>query len=296
MSGMQRDLIVESWMLSKASCKKAVFPILFLNFIMKLLIFWDICGKIGRKMLAAHLPTLRKQYSPDAVIVNDENISHGKWPRLNQIHWLESQWVDIFTGGNHSLESRNDIADYMNTPDSKQLRPHNLIGEDLPWKGYRVYDVAGQKLLVINLIGTVFMKEESENAFQTIDTILAQYSKDAVDAIVVDYHKEVTSEGYAMANYLDGRASVLFGTHTHIQSNDAEIWPGGLWFINDIWFAGARHSIIGVDWELVKHRFTEWRQEGLMSPDEHGLWVLSWMFVEIIDKKCVKLETIRICE
>ena len=72
------------------------------------------------------------------------------------------------------------------------------------------------------------MKEESENAFQTIDTILAQYSKDAVDAIVVDYHKEVTSEGYAMANYLDGRASVLFGTHTHVQSNDAEIWPGGL--------------------------------------------------------------------
>lgn len=69
------------------------------------------------------------------------------------------------------------------------------------------------------------MKEESENAFQTIDAILAQYSKDAVGAIVVDYHKEVTSEGYAMANYLDGRASVLFGTHTHVQSNDAEIWP-----------------------------------------------------------------------
>lgn len=265
---------------------------------MKLLIFGDIYGKIGRKMLAAYLPILRKKYLPDAIIVNDENISHGKGPRMNQIEWLEQQWVDIFTGGNHSLESRENIADYMNLSDSRQLRPHNIIGDDLPGTGHRIYTIGWKNLLVINIMGTTFMssKDILANPFQTVDAILAKYSQETLEAIVVDFHKEVTSEGYAMANYLDGRASVLFGTHTHVQSNDAEIWPGGLWFINDIGFAGVRRSIIGVDWALVKHRFVEWRQEGLMSPDEHGAGVLSGLFVEIVDRKCVKLETLRICE
>jgi len=266
---------------------------------MKLLIFWDIYGKIGRKMLAANLPILRKQYSPDAVIVNDENMSHGKWPRMNQILWLEQQGVDVFTGWNHSLESRDDIAEYMNAPGSRQLRPENLVGENLPGVGHRVYDIAWKKLLVVNVIGTVFMsagKETMDNPFQCVDQILAQHETDTIDAIVVDFHKETTSEGYAMANYLDGRVSVLFGTHTHIQSNDAEIWPGWLGFINDIGFAGVRRSIIGVDWNFMKHRFVEWRIEWLMSPDEEGAGVLSGIFVEIMDKKCVQLQTIRICE
>jgi 2',3'-cyclic-nucleotide 2'-phosphodiesterase len=266
---------------------------------MKLLIFWDIYGKIGRKMLAANLPMLRTKYSPDAVIVNDENMSHGKGPRMNQILWLESQGVDVFTGGNHSLESRDDIAEYMNTPSSRQLRPHNLVGENLPGVGHRVYDIGWEKLLVINLIGNIFMsagKETMSNPFQCVDEILAVHAGGKLDAIVVDFHKETTSEGYAMANYLDGRASVLFGTHTHVQSNDAEIWPGGLGFINDIGFAGARRSIIGVDWSLVKHRFVEWRIEWLMSPDEEGVWVLSGMYAEIQERKCLKLEVIRICE
>jgi len=187
-------------------------------------------------------------------------MSHGKGPRMNQILWLEEQGVDVFTGGNHSLESRDDIAEYMNAPSSRQLRPQNLVGENLPGVGHRLYDVGGKKLLVINLVGTIFMsagKETVSNPFQCVDEILALHASEKIDAIVVDFHKETTSEGYAMANYLDGRAAVLFGTHTHVQSNDAEIWPGGLGFINDIGFAGSRRSIIGVDWTMVKHRFVE---------------------------------------
>lgn len=135
----------------------------------------------------------------------------------------------MFTGGNHSLESREDIRTYMDAPNSRQLRPANLIGENLPGVGHRVYDIDGKKLLVINLIGTIFMsagKETMGNPFQCVDEILALHASENIDAIVVDFHKETTSEGYAMANYLDGRASVLFGTHTHVQSHDAEIWPG----------------------------------------------------------------------
>lgn len=250
-------------------------------------------------MLSKYLPSLREKYAPDAIIVNDENISHGKWPRLNQIHWLEQQGIDIFTGGNHSLESREDIRDYMEKTDSRQLRPSNFLGDNLPGKGERVFTVNGQKLLVINLIGTIFMSQSKElysNPYQEVNKILAQYEVESLDGIVVDFHKETTSEWYAMANFLDGRVSVLFGTHTHVQSADAEIWPEGMGFINDIGFSWARRSIIGVDWNSVKHRFYESKQEGLMVPDEHGPGVLSGLFVEIIDKKCAQFVPIRILD
>ena len=114
------------------------------------------------------------------------------------------------------------------------------------------------------------MKMDYANPFPMIDIILEKYRHEKLEAILVDFHKEATSEGYAMANFLDGRVSLLWGTHTHVQTADAEIWPGGMGFITDLGFAGARRSLIGVEWETSKHRFIEGRQEGLMSPDENG--------------------------
>lgn len=265
---------------------------------MKFLIFWDIYGKVWRRMVSKHLPDLRAKYNPDIVIANNENISHGKGPRMNQISWCEEQGIDIFTGGNHTLDSMEDIREYMNIPNSKQLRPDNLKGENIPWIGHREFNFGDKKILVINLIGTVFMGDKSpcSNPYQKVDTILNHIKPTDYEAILVDFHKETTSEGYAMANFLDGRASLLWWTHTHIQTADADIWPGGLGFINDLGFAGARRSIIGVEWEWVKHRFIDDIQKWLMSPDEHGPGVVSGMYAEIVEKKCIKIEPFRICE
>lgn len=263
---------------------------------MKFLIFWDIYGKVGRRMVAEHLPILRAKYTPDVVIANNENISHGKGPRMNQIRWCEEMGIDIFTGGNHSLVSKDDIRDYMDAPNSRQLRPINSYGDDTPGVGERVFEFGGKKILVINALWKAYMKMDYTNPFPMIDTILEKYKHEKLEAILVDFHKEATSEGYAMANFLDGRVSLLWGTHTHVQTADAEIWPGGMGFITDLGFAGARRSLIGVEWETSKHRFIEGRQEGLMSPDENGPWVLSGMYVEVIDKKCTKIEPFRICE
>jgi 2',3'-cyclic-nucleotide 2'-phosphodiesterase len=179
-------------------------------------------------MLAHHLPSLREKYSPDVVIANNENMSHGKGPRMNQIHWLEEQGVDIFTGGNHTLDSVEDIRAYMDAPNSKQLRPDNLTGENIPGTGHREFIFGDKKILVINLIGTAFMGDKCPctNPFQRVEHILKNTDIDSYEAILVDFHKEATSEGYAMANYLDGRVSLIWGTHTHVQSADAEIWPG----------------------------------------------------------------------
>ena len=263
---------------------------------MKFLIFWDIYGKVGRRMVAEHLPSLRAKYTPDVVIANNENISHGKGPRMNQIRWCEEMGIDIFTGGNHSLVSKDDIREYMDAPNSRQLRPINSYGDDVPGVGERVFEFGGKKILVINALGVAYMKMEYANPFPLIDSILGKYRDENLEAILVDFHKETTSEGYAMANFLDGRVSLLWGTHTHIQTADAEIWPGGIGFISDLGFAGARRSLIGVEWETSKHRFIEGRQSWLMSPDENGSWVLSGMYAEVVDRKCIKIEPFRICE
>ncbi len=90
-------------------------------------------------MVTKYLPDLRAKYTPDVVIANNENISHGKGPRMNQIQWCEETGIDIFTGGNHSLESMEDIRLYMDSPDSKQLRPDNIVGENIAGSGHRVY-------------------------------------------------------------------------------------------------------------------------------------------------------------
>lgn len=265
---------------------------------MKFLIFWDIYGKVGRKMITKYLPDLRAKYSPDVVIANNENMSHGRWPRMNQIEWLEQQWVDIFTGGNHTFDSIEDIRAYMDAPDSKQLRPDNLIGDNLPWTGHREFTFWDKKVLIINLIGNLFMDERcvSSNPFQKVDTLLKNHDS-PYEAILVDFHKETTSEWYAMANYLDGRVSLLWGTHTHIQTADAEIWPGWMGFINDLGFAGARRSVIGVEWRHpIQSRWIDGKKDGPLSPDDHGPGVISGMFAEIVDKKCRRIEPFRICE
>jgi len=263
---------------------------------MKFLIFWDIYWKKWRQMLAKYLPDLRVKYTPDVVIANNENISHGKGPRMNQIEWCEETGIDIFTGGNHSLESMEDIREYMDRPDSKQLRPINSFWDDIPGTGDKIFTFGNKKVLVINLLGTAFMRDTYANPFPLVDEVLARYEQENLEAILVDFHKETTAEGYAMANYLDGRASLLWWTHTHIQTADAEIWPGWLGFICDIGFIWARRSVVGVDWETIKHRFIENRQEWLMSPDDNWTGVLSGMYAEVIEKKCVKIEPFRICE
>ncbi len=103
-------------------------------------------------MVGKYLPDLRAKYSPDVVIANNENISHGKGPRMNQIRWCEEMGIDIFTGGNHSLVSKDDIREYMDAPNSKQLRPINSYGDDTPGVGERVFEFNGKKILVINAL------------------------------------------------------------------------------------------------------------------------------------------------
>lgn len=141
----------------------------------------------------------------------------------------------------------DNIGDYMNLPDSKQLRPANFYESQhytLPGSGVRVFEKNGKKLLVINLISGNFLKDDVYNPFLKVDEILSEHPLSRYDGIVVDFHRESTAESYCMAKWLDGRVSLQYGTHTHVQTNDERIQPLGTGAITDVGMTGALHSSI----------------------------------------------------
>ena len=229
---------------------------------MKLLIFGDVVGKLGRAGVKHMLPVWRKKFSPDVVVANVENILHGKGIGPTQLQELRDAGVDIFTGGNHSVEGK-DFAQILNDETIAITRPANMRA-DLPGRGAILYDV---KLLVINLIGQVFMHQEYASPFDAIDKILEEHGNKTPYKIL-DWHVEATSEKVVMGWYLDGRVSAVFGTHTHVPTADAKILPHGTAYISDIGMTGAYHSVIGVEIEPSIDRFKNHKKNAKLPVDD----------------------------
>ncbi|HBB54084.1 TPA: metallophosphoesterase [Candidatus Nomurabacteria bacterium] len=248
---------------------------------MKLLIFGDVFGKLGRAGVKAMLPKWRKKFSPDVVIANIENIAHGKGIGIKQINELCEAGVDIFTGGNHSLEGK-DFDKVLDDETIPILRPANIPGA--PGRGALVYEVktTDKKLLVINLIGQVFMKPEYENPFLAADTILEEYGR-SIPYKILDWHADATSEKTVMGWYLDGKVSAVFGTHSHVPTADAKILPHGTAYISDIGMTGPLNSVIGVEIEPSFLRFKN-KEKTNMNPVEEGPIEVNAIFVEISEK------------
>ena len=196
---------------------------------MTLLIFGDVFGKLGREGVKRILPKWREKFSPDVVTANVENIAHGKGIGIKQISELRDAGVDIFTGGNHSLEGK-DFAQVLDDETLPLLRPANI--PDAPGRGALLGNVKPQntKLLVINLIGRVFMKQEYGNPFRTVDNILEEH-ENITPFKILDWHADATSEKTVMGWYLDGKVSAVFGTHSHVPTADAKILPQGTAYI-----------------------------------------------------------------
>lgn len=211
---------------------------------LKLLALGDVCGSAGLEILRRKLWSLRKFYGADFVVANGENAAgNGIMPA--QARELFDAGVDVITLGNHGLHKR-EIATFLDD-EPYIVRPANWPGS-APGNGVAVYDTAQSRVCVINLIGRVDMDFRAASPFDTVDALLTKYRKEA-DVFVVDFHAEATSEKCAMAYHLDGRAGVVFGTHTHVQTADERIFPGGLGFVTDLGMTGAADSVIGVKWE-----------------------------------------------
>ena len=217
---------------------------------MRILFIGDIVGAQGRRMVLEHLPRLLDEYAIDFTIANGENCSGGFGLNQKNFRELVDCGIDAFTMGNHMWDNR-DIYNFIDN-EERLVRPANFP-PSLPGRGWQQYQVAGQKLIVANVVGRVFMTA-FDCPFRTMDAILQENAVEDV-AIFVDIHAEATSEKMALGWYLDGRVAAVVGTHTHIQTNDARILPHGTGYLTDAGMTGPRDSILGVEREIIIGRF-----------------------------------------
>lgn len=211
---------------------------------LKILALGDVCGDAGVAILQRRLWQLRQLYGADFVVVNGENAA-GNGIKPAHARELFDAGADVVTLGNHALGRREIVTALEDMP--CLLRPANWPSS-APGEGVAVYDTGKARICVMDLIGRVGMNVGADSPFDTADRLLETW-QDKADVFVVDFHGEATSEKIAMAYHLDGRASVLFGTHTHVPTADERVFPGGLGYITDLGMTGAADSVIGVRWE-----------------------------------------------
>ncbi len=219
---------------------------------LRVLFVSDIVGQPGLDILQTFLPSLIQKHKPDFVIANGENSHEGMGINEEIAKDLYKWGVHVITGGNHSFDKWK-ILPYMKT-DKHLLRPLNYP-RGVNGYGYGVYDVPDTsfKIGVLNLQGRVYLPA-TDDPFRTADWALERISAET-NLIFVDFHAEATAEKVAMGWYLDGRASVMVGTHTHIPTNDAKILPKGTGYITDVGMTGSFNSVIGMDKDTALRRF-----------------------------------------
>jgi hypothetical protein len=216
-----------------------------------ILLVGDIVGDVGLKVLGEELPRLREQYAIDFAIVNGENTYDGKGLRPSDATAIFRAGADVITSGNHVWERWQ--SKEVLTKNRNVLRPLNYPRDNVG-HGHVVYTMADHtRVGVVNLQGRTFMSP-IDCPFRSADWVLDQL-RDEADIVIVDFHAEATAEKMALGWYLDGRVAAVVGTHTHVQTNDARILPGGTAFLTDVGMTGPYDSVIGMDKDVAIRRF-----------------------------------------
>ena len=257
-----------------------------------LLMVGDIVGEPGLKVLLEHLPPLIERYAADFVIVNGENTYEGKGLRPSDADSIFKAGAHVITSGNHVWErwqSKDVLINNRNV-----LRPLNYPRENVG-HGYVIHTLAdGVKIGVINLQGRTFMSP-IDCPFRTADWALGRMEHDT-KAIVVDFHAEATAEKMAMGWYLDGRVSAVIGTHTHVQTNDARILPGGTAFLTDVGMTGPYDSVIGMKKEVAIRRFITQTPHKFEMGQGDGRLSAVYMNVDTDTGQTLRIEAISVPE
>jgi metallophosphoesterase (TIGR00282 family) len=253
----------------------------------KILAIGDVVGESGTLFVRENLWNLRREKCLDAVIVNGENSASRGGIDKESAEMLLEAGADVITTGNHVWQQRN-FHSYLDDAEAV-LRPANFP-DATAGKGYTITDVKGYKMLTISLLGTVFM-ESLASPFETAEKILTRENGN-YDFAIIDIHAEATSEKIALGLYLDGKVSAVFGTHTHIQTNDARVFPSGTGYVTDVGMTGVFNSVLGIESSLMIKKFLT------KIPQYHntakGDITMSGAIFEIdtSDFKCVKVELI----
>lgn len=261
---------------------------------LRFLILGDIVGAPGRAILQKHIDNLVHKYGIDAVIVNGENsASDGRGINARIMNFFKHIGVDVVTSGNH-IWAKNDIYQYLNEH-RDLLRPANFPSE-CPGVGVTTITVQHFLVGIINLQGRIFMKEHVGCPFKTADSILT-YLHDKTKIIIVDFHGEATAEKMAIAYFLDGRVSVVVGTHTHVQTADERILPGGTAYITDLGMAGALNSMIGMKKApIIQSLITQMPVRFTIETEGPMLLTGIWVEVDAFTGKAVKIERVSVID
>lgn len=260
---------------------------------MRLLFLGDLMGRTGRTAAIDALPDLREKLKLDFVVVNAENAASGFGTTGKIAGQVIQAGADVISGGNHTFDQK-DILDSINA-DDRILRPVNYP-PGTPGRGYAIYNAPrGKKVMVINAMGRVFMNA-MDCPFRAVDEVLKKYRLGVtVNAIMVDFHGEATSEKMAMGHYLDGRVSMVVGTHSHVPTADAQILPGGTAYQTDAGMCGDYNSVIGMEKTEPISRFLTKMNRERYSPAS-GEATVCGTFVETDDRTglAIRVEPVRI--
>lgn len=259
---------------------------------MKIVFIGDIVGSPGREAVERHLPSIKRKYTPDVVIANGENAASGRGITKRIFDDLLRTGVDVVTMGNHTWDQK-EIYDFIDDTDYL-IRPANF-SEDAPGKGMTKIMKNGVNIAVINLHGRTFLPPH-EDPFKMATQLIEEAKRDC-SIIFVDFHAEATSEKIAMGWHLNGLASVVVGTHTHVQTADNRILPDGTAYITDVGMTGPYDEILGMKKEDVIYRFQTNLPVRFEVPKK-GRAQLNGVYVEVDDKtgKATHIERIMINE
>ena len=259
---------------------------------MRIAMFGDIVGRAGRAFLLERLPGLRRKHALDFVVVNAENAAGGFGVTRAIVEDVIEAGADVVTTGNHAFDQRDEISVYRDEP--RLLRPLNFPSSN-PGRGSIMAETKdGRHVLVLHAQGQVEM-HPCDDPFAAVDEALAgaQLGREA-DAILLDFHAEATSEKQAMGHYLDGRVSVVVGTHTHCPTADGRVLPGGTAFITDLGMCGDYDSVIGMEKTEPIQRFVTKMNGGRFTPAT-GAATISGLIVETDDSgRAISAEPLRI--
>jgi 2',3'-cyclic-nucleotide 2'-phosphodiesterase len=218
--------------------------------LLRILFLADVFGTAGRRAIEERLPSLREELGAGFCVVNGENAADGRGITPKLADKLLASGADVLTLGNH-VWVREEIGPYLATSE-RVVRPANLAAGS-PGRALAVAPaVDGTPVAVVNLMGWLFL-DVPVGPFEVVDA-LVEDARAAANVVVVDFHAEATSEKVAVARYLDGRVTAVIGTHTHVQTSDARIQPGGTAAITDAGMTGPHDSVIGVEAELAIRR------------------------------------------
>lgn len=256
---------------------------------MKILAIGDIVGPNGVSYVSRKLSEIKKEYGVDFVIANAENSCTGNGLNTSVTNELIKCGVDVITLGNHAFK-RNEVVNVLLNK-KNVIRPANYP-EGAAGNGYTILTYNNKKICVINLLGRMNLLTV-DCPFKKADKILSEI-KGKCDIIIVDFHADATSEKISMGYYLDSKVTAVFGTHTHVQTADERILPGGSGYISDIGMTGPIESVLGVKKEIIIQRFVTQISKKFEVAD--GKQQLCGVIFDIDDKtnKCVNVTRVKV--